>query len=204
MLYGAGARKFVVWQTPAGEAVPLVNTINELLNMVNFVLRGIGTVDAQTNAVKLYTRGFVVGRLRLHAPARSRGGGQHSALLRQRMLSECRGSPALYAGPADVAQSWRWHRALCRSPVSDRGPSCCFHAENRRRTEEGGKARGGETDEGCSLCIRESEGCGQDAVPWGRCLPAPCYAQLRVTCSRRGAASSKSSAFLANPEVRQN
>ena len=59
-LYAAGARKFIVWQTPAGESVPLVNTINELLNMVNFVLRGLGTVDAQTNAVKVYTRGFVV------------------------------------------------------------------------------------------------------------------------------------------------
>lgn len=59
-LYAAGARKFIVWQTPAGESVPLVNTINELLNMVNFVLRGLGTVDAQTNAVKVYTKGFVV------------------------------------------------------------------------------------------------------------------------------------------------
>ncbi|KAK9918501.1 hypothetical protein WJX75_004512 [Coccomyxa subellipsoidea] len=58
-LYAAGARKFIVWQTPAGESVPLVNTINELLNMVNFVLRGLGTVDAQTNAVKVYTKGFV-------------------------------------------------------------------------------------------------------------------------------------------------
>ena len=59
-LYAAGARKFIVWQTPAGESVPLVNTINELLNMVNFVLRGLGTVDAQTNAVNVYTKGFVV------------------------------------------------------------------------------------------------------------------------------------------------
>ncbi|EIE18330.1 hypothetical protein COCSUDRAFT_60297 [Coccomyxa subellipsoidea C-169] len=58
-LYTAGARKFIVWQTPAGESVPLVNTINELLNMVNFILRGLGAVDAQTNAVKIYTKGFV-------------------------------------------------------------------------------------------------------------------------------------------------
>ena len=64
-LYAAGARKFIVWQTPAGESVPLVNTINELLNMVNFILRGLGAVDAQTNAVKIYTKGFVVGFLSL-------------------------------------------------------------------------------------------------------------------------------------------
>ncbi len=50
----------MVWHTPAGESVPLVNTINELLNMVNFVLRGLSIVDAQTNTVKIYTKGFVV------------------------------------------------------------------------------------------------------------------------------------------------
>ncbi|BDA51463.1 probable phosphatidylcholine-sterol acyltransferase at N-terminal half [Coccomyxa sp. Obi] len=58
-LYAAGGRKFIVWHTPAGESVPLVNTINELLNMVNFVLRGLSIVDAQTNTVKIYTKGFV-------------------------------------------------------------------------------------------------------------------------------------------------
>ncbi len=35
-LHAAGGRRFMVWQFVAGESVPLVNTINGLLNQVKF------------------------------------------------------------------------------------------------------------------------------------------------------------------------
>ncbi len=60
VLYTAGGRKFIVWEISAGDVLPLVNTINGYLNEVNHILRGLGVLDAQPDALKTYCRGFVV------------------------------------------------------------------------------------------------------------------------------------------------
>jgi hypothetical protein len=62
-LYQAGARKFVVWDLCAGEAVPLANTLNNLMNTVNAILQGLRALDAHQNALRDFTRTFVVGWL---------------------------------------------------------------------------------------------------------------------------------------------
>lgn len=59
-LYAAGARKFIVWHVSAGDVVPLVNTMNNLLNLINTILVGLGQIEAKPNVLKAYTKGFVV------------------------------------------------------------------------------------------------------------------------------------------------
>jgi hypothetical protein len=65
VLYAAGARKFIVWHVSAGDVVPLVNTMNNLLNTMNTILVGLGQIDAKPNALKTFTKGFVVRRQEL-------------------------------------------------------------------------------------------------------------------------------------------
>ena len=60
MLYAAGARKFIVWHVSAGDVVPMVNTMNNFLNLINTILTGLGQLEAKPNALKAYTKGFVV------------------------------------------------------------------------------------------------------------------------------------------------
>ena len=60
-LYQAGARRFVVWDLCAGEAVPLANTLNSLMNTVNAILQGLRALDAKQNALRDFTKTFVVG-----------------------------------------------------------------------------------------------------------------------------------------------
>lgn len=62
-LYQAGARRFVVWDLCAGEAVPLANTLNSLMNTVNAILQGLRALDAHQNALRDFTKTFVVGAL---------------------------------------------------------------------------------------------------------------------------------------------
>lgn len=58
-LYAAGARRFAVWDLCAGEAVPLANTLNSLMNTVNAILQGIRALDARQNALRDFTKTFV-------------------------------------------------------------------------------------------------------------------------------------------------
>ena len=60
-LYQAGARRLVVWDLCAGEAVPLANTLNSLMNTVNAILQGLRALDAHQNALRDFTKTFVVG-----------------------------------------------------------------------------------------------------------------------------------------------
>ena len=62
-LYSAGAKRFAVWDLCAGEAVPLAHTLNNLMNTVNAVLQGIRALDARQNALRDFTKTFVVGGL---------------------------------------------------------------------------------------------------------------------------------------------
>jgi hypothetical protein len=62
-LYQAGARRVVVWDLCAGEAVPLANTLNSLMNTVNAILQGLRALDAHQNALRDFTKTFVVGGL---------------------------------------------------------------------------------------------------------------------------------------------
>jgi len=62
-LYSAGARRFAVWDLCAGEAVPLAHTLNNLMNTVNAILQGIRALDARQNALRDFTKTFVVSSL---------------------------------------------------------------------------------------------------------------------------------------------
>lgn len=63
-LYTAGGRKFIVWEVSAGDVLPLINTINDLLNQVNQILTSLGVLDTKPDALRTYTRGFVVSALK--------------------------------------------------------------------------------------------------------------------------------------------
>lgn len=65
-LYSAGARRFAVWDLCAGEAVPLAHTLNNLMNTVNAILQGIRALDARQNALRDFTKTFVVSGLLQH------------------------------------------------------------------------------------------------------------------------------------------
>ena len=65
-LHAAGARKFLVWDVVAGEIVPLVNTLNGLLNNVNSALAQVNKalnrrlgLTAKPDALKSWTKTFV-------------------------------------------------------------------------------------------------------------------------------------------------
>jgi len=62
-LHSAGARRFAVWDLCAGEAVPLAHTLNNLMNTVNAILQGIRALDARQNALRDFTKTFVVSSL---------------------------------------------------------------------------------------------------------------------------------------------
>ena len=49
-----------MWDLCAGEAVPLAVTLNNLMNTVNAVLQGIRALDARQNALRDFTKTFVV------------------------------------------------------------------------------------------------------------------------------------------------
>ena len=49
-----------MWDLCAGEAVPLANTLNSLMNTVNAILQGIRALDARQNALRDFTKTFVV------------------------------------------------------------------------------------------------------------------------------------------------
>ena len=60
-LYQAGARRFVVCNLCAREAVPLANTLNGLMNTFNATLQGLRALEAHQNALRDFTTTFVVG-----------------------------------------------------------------------------------------------------------------------------------------------
>ncbi len=52
-----------MWDLCAGETVPLAHTLNNLMNTVNAILQGIRALDARQNALRDFTKTFVVGAL---------------------------------------------------------------------------------------------------------------------------------------------
>ena len=55
-----------MWDLCAGEVVPLAHTLNNLMNTVNAILQGIRALDARQNALRDFTKTFVVGNLVHH------------------------------------------------------------------------------------------------------------------------------------------
>ena len=49
-----------MWDLCAGETVPLAHTLNNLMNSVNAILQGIRALDARQNALRDFTKTFVV------------------------------------------------------------------------------------------------------------------------------------------------
>ena len=59
-LYRAGGRRFIVWDILAGELLPLVGTVNWLVNILNDVLAHAHKQAPQQDVFKTYVGNFCV------------------------------------------------------------------------------------------------------------------------------------------------